>query len=324
MSTDDFTEIRENFTRGMRKYLVLGDDAEPGGERVMECASMFHEFFSTIASRPDYMQDWQSYHGYIIESYTSWIGRCDDSFGLIFDEHLFQKFKLKNLVPSILEQLCQPPAMPAGFSDEEGRVGRGEEEKEEGKEGGGRDEGQEEGGGAEEVRRKKWRKAKKRRKEERRRVKRKSVRGGVGVEVGVELEEDSEAVEEVGGRIAEVAEAIGEAWKAVGEIQLLEAKGGGDEEAESLGDVEVVKGDDEEGREGKVKLGEGEAEMSNRETETEAEVREEEEEIGGPKALEAKKGEEKEEGEKGGCKSTKKLGTSNASSPLPPRPKQQP
>ncbi|KAF8804611.1 hypothetical protein BYT27DRAFT_7213765 [Phlegmacium glaucopus] len=99
---------------------------------------------------------------------------------------------------------------------------------------------------------------------------------------------------------------------------------GGDEEVESLGDVEVVKDDDEEGREGKTKLGEGEAKMSNREAETETEVREEEEEIGGPKELETKKGEEEEEGEKSDCKSTKKLGTSNASSPLPPRSKQQP
>ncbi|KAF8797646.1 hypothetical protein BYT27DRAFT_7219063 [Phlegmacium glaucopus] len=116
LSTDDFTEIRENFTRGMKKYLILGDDTEPAGERALECASMFHEFFSTIASRPDFTQDWPSYRGYIIESYTSWIGRRDDSFGLIFDEHLFHKFKLKNLVPSLLEQLRQTPSIPAGFS----------------------------------------------------------------------------------------------------------------------------------------------------------------------------------------------------------------
>ncbi|KAF8809631.1 hypothetical protein BYT27DRAFT_7241084 [Phlegmacium glaucopus] len=34
MSTDDFTEIRENFTRGLRKYLVLGDDIQPGGRTI--------------------------------------------------------------------------------------------------------------------------------------------------------------------------------------------------------------------------------------------------------------------------------------------------
>ncbi|KAF8811064.1 hypothetical protein BYT27DRAFT_7253194 [Phlegmacium glaucopus] len=31
ITTDDFTEIRENFTRGMRKYLILGDNVLPAG-----------------------------------------------------------------------------------------------------------------------------------------------------------------------------------------------------------------------------------------------------------------------------------------------------
>ncbi|KAF8814324.1 hypothetical protein BYT27DRAFT_7036661, partial [Phlegmacium glaucopus] len=105
ISTNDFTEIRENFTRGLKKYLIFGEDVEPGGERALACAGMFSDFFSIIASRPDYTQDWPSYRGYIIEQYTSWIGRRDDSFGLIFDEHLFHKYKMKVLVPSILEQL---------------------------------------------------------------------------------------------------------------------------------------------------------------------------------------------------------------------------
>ncbi|KAF8804542.1 hypothetical protein BYT27DRAFT_7169993 [Phlegmacium glaucopus] len=108
ISTDDFTEIRENFTCGLKKYLIFGEDVEPGGERALACAGMFSDFFSVIASRPDYTQDWPSYRGYIIEQYTSWIGRRDDSFGLIFDEHLFHKYKMKVLVPSILEQLRQP------------------------------------------------------------------------------------------------------------------------------------------------------------------------------------------------------------------------
>jgi hypothetical protein len=66
---------------------------------------MFQEFFSVIAARPDYMQDWPAYRGYIIKSYTLWIGRRDDWFGLIFDKHLFYKYKMKNLVPTVLEQL---------------------------------------------------------------------------------------------------------------------------------------------------------------------------------------------------------------------------
>ena len=108
ITTDDFTEIRENFVRGMRRYLIMGEDIAIGGSRATDCADMFAEFFSVIAARPDYTQDWPSYRGYIIEAYTSWVGRRDDSFGLIFAEPLFHKYKMRNLVPSILEQLRQP------------------------------------------------------------------------------------------------------------------------------------------------------------------------------------------------------------------------
>ena len=110
LTTDDFTEIRENFIRGIRRYLVMADDVGPGGERASACADMFREFFSVIAARPDYTQDWPSYRGYIIESYTSWVGRRDDEYGLIFDEPMFYKHKMTHLVPVILEQLRQPLA----------------------------------------------------------------------------------------------------------------------------------------------------------------------------------------------------------------------
>jgi hypothetical protein len=105
LSTDDFMEIRENFARGMQKYLISGDDVEPCAARALDCMDMFKEFFSVIAARTDYTQDWPAYRGYIIVSYMSWIGRRDDSFGLIFDEQLFYKYKMKNLLPTVLEQL---------------------------------------------------------------------------------------------------------------------------------------------------------------------------------------------------------------------------
>lgn len=114
ITTDDFTEIRENFIRGMRKYLTMGEDMEPGGAMAMDCADVFSEFFSTIAARPDYTQDWPSYRGYIIESYTPWVGRRDNNYGLVFDENLFHKYKLKNIVPTILDQLRQPAALSRG------------------------------------------------------------------------------------------------------------------------------------------------------------------------------------------------------------------
>ena len=87
---------------------------------------MFQDFFSVIAARPDYTQDWPSYQGYIIESYSSWIGRRDDSYGLIFDKHLFHKFKMRNLVPSLLEQLRQPtngPLTQSGFRSSSSSTG---------------------------------------------------------------------------------------------------------------------------------------------------------------------------------------------------------
>jgi hypothetical protein len=125
LSTDDFTELRENFVRGMRKYLIMGEDIEPGGGQATDCANMFAEFFSVIAARPDYTQDWPSYRGYIIESYTSWVGRRDDSYGLIFDEQLFYKYKMAHLVPAILEQLRQPAggSSSVGFSRNGSSVG---------------------------------------------------------------------------------------------------------------------------------------------------------------------------------------------------------
>lgn len=92
----------------MQKYLIMGSDTEPGGDRAINCADGFSKFFSTIAAQPDYTIDWPSYQGYIIKTYTSWIGRQSDKYGLIFDKQLFHKYKMRNLIPTILEQLRQP------------------------------------------------------------------------------------------------------------------------------------------------------------------------------------------------------------------------
>jgi hypothetical protein len=128
LTTDDFMEIRENFIWGMRKYLIMGEDTGPGGPQATDCGDMFTEFFSIIAARPDYTRDWPSYRGYIIESYTAWVGRRDNSYGLIFNEHSFYKYKMSNLVPVLLEQLQQPPSgnrTLAHFRGPAGTLGRG-------------------------------------------------------------------------------------------------------------------------------------------------------------------------------------------------------
>jgi hypothetical protein len=67
ITTNDLMEIRENLLRGMGKYLILGDDTEPGAPWAIECIDMFREFFSAVAARPDYTQDWPSYRGYMVE-----------------------------------------------------------------------------------------------------------------------------------------------------------------------------------------------------------------------------------------------------------------
>ncbi|KAF8229606.1 hypothetical protein L208DRAFT_1401928, partial [Tricholoma matsutake] len=104
LTTDNFTKIHENFIWGMRKYLVLGDDSEPGGGMASDCADMFQEFFSVIAARLDFTLDWP-YRGYIIETYTSWVSWRDDLFGLIFNKGLFYKYKMSNFGPLIVEQM---------------------------------------------------------------------------------------------------------------------------------------------------------------------------------------------------------------------------
>ena len=81
---------------------------------------MFLEFFSIIAVRPDYTRDWPLYRGYIIESYTSWMGRRDDMLGIIFDEQLFYQHKVANIVPVNIEQLWQPTVASSSTSGRQG------------------------------------------------------------------------------------------------------------------------------------------------------------------------------------------------------------
>ena len=102
----------------------MGDDTGPGGKRAIDCADMFMDFFSIIAARSDYTVDWPFYRGYIIESYTSWVRRRDNSYGLIFSENDFYKHRVGNLIPTIMEQLKQSAGNSGGASTS-GFRGRG-------------------------------------------------------------------------------------------------------------------------------------------------------------------------------------------------------
>lgn len=92
LSMHELAEVRENFVRGMRRHLILGGDVLPGETVAQECAAMFDEFFQACMRQRDFSEDWLSYNGFIIESYTVWVGRRDDSYGLIFDEHDLTQF----------------------------------------------------------------------------------------------------------------------------------------------------------------------------------------------------------------------------------------
>jgi hypothetical protein len=57
LTTDDFTEIRENFVRGMHRHLVLGDDSEANGLKVAQCATQL-EFIQRLHHRDLYFMGW--------------------------------------------------------------------------------------------------------------------------------------------------------------------------------------------------------------------------------------------------------------------------
>jgi hypothetical protein len=107
ITTDEFSQIRENYVHGIRKHLILAGETEAGSASAHACADMFTAFFSNIASRPDWTEDWSLYRGYLIDAYTAWIARSNDSYGMIFSESAYEKFKLKSLTPSIIEIVRQ-------------------------------------------------------------------------------------------------------------------------------------------------------------------------------------------------------------------------
>jgi hypothetical protein len=107
LTTDEFSQVRENFVRGVKKHLILSDASVKDATSAHECADMFAHFFLAIVERPDWTEDWPDYRGYLIDSYIAWVARRDDTYGMIFDEHAFNKFKIKNLNPNIAEIVRQ-------------------------------------------------------------------------------------------------------------------------------------------------------------------------------------------------------------------------
>jgi hypothetical protein len=101
MTTDDFSQVRENLIPAIRKHLILAGETAKGAPSAIACAEMFATFFTNIATRPDWTEDWMVYRGYLIDTYSSWISRSDNSFGMFFTEQAYAKYQLKTLVPNI-------------------------------------------------------------------------------------------------------------------------------------------------------------------------------------------------------------------------------
>jgi hypothetical protein len=103
LTSQEFCQVRVNLIRGVRNHLILSDESVTGAPSAHECADMFANFFQAIEERPDWTEDWPDYRGYLIETYSAWVARRDDSFGMFFDEQAFHQFRIKNIQPNIAE-----------------------------------------------------------------------------------------------------------------------------------------------------------------------------------------------------------------------------
>jgi hypothetical protein len=101
MTTDNFSQVRENLIPAIRKHLILAGETAKGAPSAIACAEMFVAFFMSIATRPDWTEDWMVYRGYLIDAYSAWVSRSDNTFGMFFTEQSYAKYQLKTLVPNI-------------------------------------------------------------------------------------------------------------------------------------------------------------------------------------------------------------------------------
>jgi hypothetical protein len=88
---------------GMRKHLKLGDETDSGSAYAHACADMFAKFFTCIAARPDWTEDWSTYRGYLIDSYLAWMAHRNDMYGIAFTSEAYEKYKLQSLTLNIIE-----------------------------------------------------------------------------------------------------------------------------------------------------------------------------------------------------------------------------
>jgi hypothetical protein len=117
LTTDEFSQARENLVSGMRKHLKLGDETESGSESAHACADMFAKFFACIAARPDWTEDWSTYRGFLIDSYLAWTARRNDMYGIAFTSEAYEKYKLKSLTPNIIEIVRQQMSNASGSNN---------------------------------------------------------------------------------------------------------------------------------------------------------------------------------------------------------------
>jgi hypothetical protein len=101
----------------MRKHLKLGDETDSGSAYAHACADMFAKFFTCIAARPDWTEDWSTYRGYLIDSYLAWTARRNNMYGIAFTSEAYEKYKLRSLTPNIIEIVRQQMSNASGSNN---------------------------------------------------------------------------------------------------------------------------------------------------------------------------------------------------------------
>jgi hypothetical protein len=125
ITTDDFSQIRENLVSGIRKHLILTGKSETGRPSAHACADMFALFFTNIAMRPDWTEDWPTYRSFLVDRYFSWTARADDEIGFVFREGTYNEFKVKSIKDIVRREMGATSGNIGGSYAMTGGRGRG-------------------------------------------------------------------------------------------------------------------------------------------------------------------------------------------------------
>src|SRR5262245_15144720 len=96
LTTNEFLQMQENFMHGVQKHLILPDKSAKDAASAHDCADIFANFFSLIVKCPDWTK-----MGLIIDliSLILTLPGLHTVMMDIISEHIFNKFKIRNLTP---------------------------------------------------------------------------------------------------------------------------------------------------------------------------------------------------------------------------------